>query len=68
MMKEMIGSYGGAKPAASEAAPAEGAREACPVPHEEREGEKKPPPMALNEVSVMSELDKKRRELGGGSE
>ncbi len=75
MMKEMMSSFGaGAKEAPQEEA-AKGP-EVCPVAHDERAGSpaaagapagapaKNAGPQPLNEVSVMSELDKERRELG----
>ena len=76
MMQEMIGSYGGASPEAkaeeaAEEKPQEAAEE-CPVPAAERKTEAdnrgfddgKP---ALNEVGVMTEMSRRRGELGSDS-
>ncbi len=75
-MKQMIGAYGGASPemkahdaGAEQAAEAEASAEDCPVPEAERKTEPdnrgfqegKP---TLNEVGVMTELAKRRGELG----
>lgn len=78
MMAEMLGQAAAQKEAAkaqagnghgADGAEAERAEE-CPVDHEaQAEGESAdaPPKMALNEVSVMTELEKRRRELEAGS-
>ncbi|MCH9651101.1 MAG: universal stress protein [Deltaproteobacteria bacterium] len=60
MMAEMLGQYGGGeatKPAA-EAAPETPAEESCPV-----DAADSSPGPALNEVGLMSAMEKKRREL-----
>ena len=68
-MAKMLGQYGGDGAAARAAAEAEGhgagngqaAAGTCPVPHDQRDSE--PVRLALNEVRVMSALERQRREL-----
>ncbi len=66
MMKEMIAGAAAQKQAAEEAAAAP-APEVCPVAHDEPKAsapaEAEPKGLPLNEVSVMSELEKERRGL-----
>ena len=70
LMKEMISGYGGQAPA-SEKKPDAGEQAAeCPVPASEGGGKVAAAPsngsrQPLNEVSIMSELDKRRQGLGG---
>ena len=76
LMKEMVGAYAGQKPASPSAQTAAEEPQAaeCPVPASEQAQAKPASPKApskgngnrqpLNEVSVMSELEKKRQELG----
>lgn len=75
LMADMLSQFGGdgaAARAAAEASPptpavSAASADACPVPHALRaEAEAEPARLALNEVSVMSALDKKRREMGLG--
>ena len=77
MMAEMLGQMeAGKKEADGGAGKADGAGQAaqggeCPVEHDEapapRETTDDPPRLALNEVSVMSEMERKRRDLGSSS-
>jgi len=79
MMAEMLGQASAQKEAAAKASGENGAKghgaaeeaETCPVDHETQaeteEGAEAPPKMALNEVSVMTEVEKRRREMEAGS-
>ncbi|HEX6199738.1 MAG TPA: universal stress protein, partial [Thermoanaerobaculia bacterium] len=75
MMAEMLGQMEAGKKEAGGAGAhgdgSAGAAEACPVEHDaapaRRETTDEHPRLALNEVSVMSEMERKRRDLGSSS-
>lgn len=75
MMAEMLGQQEAAKKQAAEPKSGNGngkeqAEAECPEHREEpssREAQDEQPSLALNEVSVMSEMEKKKRELGSSS-